>query len=208
MINYGQDVVILGKAELLAALRNLPGRVVKKIMDEWTVKQARAMANVARRSAPRDRNKERNKPETARLWRSIRATQVKKLKKFPNTVSRAIAYGASSPTRRRITGGYSVPINNLRFKKRKNRRSPRLGPPAPRARHFHLAILGTLERTQRTTGRRTGRMWGKTANPQFWQKATAAVTSAAQGEVGAQLRDAYDRGIQAEIRRLSRKYKV
>jgi hypothetical protein len=41
----------------------------------------------------------------------------------------------------------------------------------------------------------------------FWQKATAQVTAIASGEVGAQLRDAYERGIQAELRRLGRKYK-
>lgn len=206
MIQYGQPVVILGKTELLAALRNLPGRVVQKIMDAWTLKQAQALANVARRSAPRDRNPKRTKPETARLWRSIRASKVKRLKRFPNTVSRAIAYGASSPTRRRITGGFSIPINNLRFRKRRGRRPPKFGPVSPRARHFHLAVLGTAERRQRTTGRRTGRMWGSTPNPMFWQKATAVVTASAQGEVGAQLRDAYDRGIQLEINRLKRKY--
>jgi hypothetical protein len=49
-------------------------------------------------------------------------------------------------------------------------------------------------------------MWGATANPQFWQRSSATVLSVAKGEVGAQLRVAYDRGIQLEINRLKRKY--
>jgi hypothetical protein len=41
----------------------------------------------------------------------------------------------------------------------------------------------------------------------FWQKAQAKVMSIANGEVGQQLRISYDRGIQAEIKALSRRYK-
>jgi hypothetical protein len=40
----------------------------------------------------------------------------------------------------------------------------------------------------------------------FFSRAAATVTANAQGEVGKQLRDAYQQGIDREIRRLTRKY--
>jgi hypothetical protein len=178
--------------------------VVQKIMDVWTLKQAQALANVARRSAPRDRNPNRKKAESARLWRSIKASKVRRLKKFPHTVSRAIAYGAA-PKGRSITVGSGGRTFRVRGARR-GTRAPRMGPLAPRARHFHLAVLGTKERVQRKTGRRTGKMWGATTNPRFWERASAVVLASANGEVGMQLRNAYDRGIQLEINRLKRKY--
>lgn len=196
--------VILGKAEFLSAINNLPGRVVKKIMDEWTYKQAQNMARIARASAPRDQDRSKNKPITSRLWRSIRASRVRNLKRFgPSTVSRSIAYSAG-----RSRGAGRAAFNAKMKRRLRNRRAraPKFGPSAPRARHFHLVVLGTKQRRTRT-GANRGSMWGQTPNPMFWQKATAQATAIASGEVGAQLRDAYERGIQAELRRLGRKYK-
>lgn len=204
MPKYDSEVVILGRREFTEAMRNLPGRVVQKIMDAWTLKQAQNMAKIARAYAPRDKRKPRNKPESARLWRAIRASKVKKVKAFPNTVSRSIAYGASSNNRTINRPSFRKKLTS-RFEK-KSSRGAKFGPTAPRARHFHLAVLGTKPRIQYSTGRRTGSMWGATANPNFWTKAQNGALAVANGEVGAQLRDAYDRGIQAELKRLERKY--
>lgn len=196
--NYG--VVILGRRELAQALENLPSRVVKKIMDSWAIKQARELAKIARMSAPRDRSSKRRKPDSARLWRVIRASPVRRLKKFPGAISRAIAYGAVRQRSNRASSFYRVP----RGKTRRRGSGQYNFPLSPVARHFHLAVLGTAERVQKTTGRRTGKMWGKSPDPMFWQRASAIALRNASGEVGASLRDAYDREIQKEINRLVR----
>lgn len=203
MLEYG-NAVILGRQEFADAIRNLPGRVVQKIMDEWTFQQAQKVSLAARRSAPRDRNRNPNKPESSRLWKSIKASKVRRLGKFRNTVSRAIAYGAS--TRGAVTRSRA----RARLAKR-NRLRQRRGKTAKvmgtRAAHFHLVVRGTVQRMQKTTGRRTGAMWGRTPNPQFWTRAVRQGTANAQGEVGAQLRDAYERGIDREMKRIQRKFK-
>jgi hypothetical protein len=203
MISYTDRAVILGRRELEDALRNLPGRVVQKIMDIWTLTNARKVADAARRSAPRDRRKKRRKPETARLWRSIRASKVKNVKRFPNTISRAIAYGAGrNQSIARMTA--RALARAAKGNARRTGRATKFGPIAPRGRHLHWVTLGTKERVQRKTGRRTG-AHRKTSN--FFAKAAAGVLATAGGEVGTSLREAYDKGIQAEINRLSRKYR-
>jgi hypothetical protein len=200
-LNTG-SAVILGRREFVSAMKNLPGRVVKKIMDAWVFKQAQRTARIAKRLAPRDRRKPRRKPESARLWRAIRASRVRRVKSFPNTISRAIAYGATSTRSSRLTRQSS---GRTPGRARKSRKAAQMTVLAPRAAHFHLVVLGTRQRKTRA-GANRGMMWGRKQNPHFWEKATAQGTSYAQGEVGAQLRDAYDRGIQAEINRLNRKY--
>lgn len=182
-------------------MRRLPGNVVKKIMDEWTLKQARNMSRSARKSAPRDQN--RNKPATSRLWRSIRASRVRNIKKFgPTMVSRSITYSAGRG------GARSQAAFRAKMQRRsrnKRARKEKFGPTAPRARHFHLVVLGTKVRKTRT-GANRGSMWGRTPNPMWWQKETAAALRIAEGEVGGQLKTAYERGIELELRRLKRKY--
>jgi hypothetical protein len=197
---FGTAAVILGRAELVEALGNLPGRVVQKIMDDWTMRQGKLMAALARKSAPRDRNPRRNKPETARLWRVITSSKVRSPQRKFKMISRYIAYGAKS------RASFVMGARNFRPRRRKNARAPQFGPPIPRGRHFHLAVLGTTNRVQKRTGRRTGAMWGRTSNPLFWQKAQSRVLAVAGGEVGQQLRDSYDRAIEKEIKRLARKY--
>lgn len=199
MINYGRTV-ILGRRELTAALNNLPARVVKKIMDEWVIAQARQVAALARRSAPRDRRPSRRKPESARLWRSIKASKVRNLKRFPGAIARALATGGS----RKDATAQALRRGAARIAKGSARRSraPVFTVAAPKARHFHLVILGTRPRKQKSTGRNTGRM----PTNSFFSRAAGQVMNSAGGEVGAQLRDAYDRGIQREIKRLARKY--
>lgn len=198
MISYGR-AVILGRKELTDALRQLPARVVKTIMDDWVIRQARMVATIARRSAPRDRRSTRKKPESARLWRSIKASRVRNLKKFPGAISRAIAYSAGRNGARQslVRQAARATKGNARRK-----RSPAHTVVAPRAKHFHLVVLGTKSRRQRTTGRSTGTM----PTNSFFSRAAATVTASAQGEVGKQLRDAYQQGIDREIRRLTRKY--
>jgi hypothetical protein len=49
-------------------------------------------------------------------------------------------------------------------------------------------------------------MWGKTANPQFWEKAAREGLAMAQGEVGAQLRNAYDKALQRHLNLIMRQY--
>lgn len=208
MLEYGAGV-ILGKREFLEAIRGLPGRVVLKIMNEWTFRQAQNMAKLARRTAPRDRNRNPNKTPGERLWRSIKASRVRRLFRFPKMISRAIAYGATSGGRGRL-GQIARKRAQMRLDRRNKLRVARGMAPqqiGKRARHFHLVVRGTVERVQKSTGRRTGSMWGRTANPRFWEKATLTATANARGEVGAQLRNAYQRGIDQEIKRLARKYK-
>lgn len=204
-----QSAVILGRAELSEALRNLPGRVVQKIMDEWTLKQATRMARIAKMSAPRDRNPKRKKPPSARLWRAIKASKIRNPVRRFGMISRAIAYGAgerrSQRARRRL---FYVPPKKP-WKPRPSRSTkpkPYLNPPSPRARHFHLVVLGTVMRQTRS-GASRGKMWGRTSDPQFWQKAKTVAMPLANGEVGQQLREAYQRGIDLEIKRLERKYR-
>jgi hypothetical protein len=201
VIGYGA-AVILGRRELTEALNNLPARVVKRIMDEWVIRQAREVAAIARRTAPRDRNPNRRKPDSARLWRSIKASRVKNLKRFPGAISRAVTTGGSRKDRVQQT--LLRQAARARKGNARRARSPVQTVLAPRARHFHWNILGTTMRVQRTTGRSTGAH--RKTSP-FFSNAIARVTASAGGEVGAQLRDAYERGIQQEIKRLERKYR-
>jgi hypothetical protein len=202
-LNYGRTT-ILGRRELAAALNDLPAKVVKKIMDVWVMRQAKAVADAAKRSAPRDRSPRRRKPESARLWRAIRASRVRNLKKFPGYMSRAIAFGAKAPNLR-----VQMARQAARQAKGNSRRTKSAAHTviAPRARHFHLVVLGTADegatnRKQRTTGRNTGR----TKPNNFFARAAAGIVNSAGGEVGSMLKDAYDKGIQSEIKRLARRY--
>jgi len=184
----------------MAALNNLPAKVVKKIMDEWVIRQARAVALLAARSAPRNRRRNRRAPESARLWRSIRASRVRNLRKFPGAISRAIAYGA---------GRNGAKVGLMRQAARAAKGSARRRKAsvhtvvAPKARHFHLVVAGTRARRQKTTGRSTGIM----PTNSFFSRAAGQIANSAHGEVGKQLREAYDKGIQQEIKRLERKYR-
>lgn len=204
-LNYG-PTLILGKRELQQALAGLPARVVKKIMDDWTLRQAKKVAEIARRNAPRDRNPKRNKPEGARLWRSIRATRVgaRGIKRFPGAVSRAIAYSASNRGARAKARGAARMQARARKKNARRTKKAVFGPvqPGSKAYHFHLVALGTAPRTQRSTGRYTGVM----PRNSFFSRSASQVVNSAQGEVGAGLRDAYERGIEREIKRLTRKH--
>lgn len=177
-------VQIPGLDDLKRAIDGLPARVVLQIMNRWTLEQARELARIGRATAPRDKNpakrRRAGKPQSARLWRAIRASRVTKgLKKFPReTVSRSIAYGAAD-----------------RFRTAKS----------PRARHFHLIVKGltkTPVRYQHTTGRRTG---GLTINP-FWDNAAKLVLSRAQADVAGGLKRAYDYAIEREIKRIVKRY--
>lgn len=204
-IPFTGSATILGRRELIQALGNLPGRVVKKVMDEWTYRQASNLARAARASAPRDKTKPRKKPESLRLRRQIRATRVKNLSKFKGSVSRSITYGAQSG------GRVAARLNAARAARAKKRSSRRKkGVPTvalPRGYHFNIVASTTANmRRQRTTGKSTGRMWTNTANTRFWQRATERALANAQGEVGARLRDAYDAAIEREINRLQKKY--
>jgi hypothetical protein len=195
--------VILGRRELKQALDQLPAKVAKKVFDVWTIDRARAISRLARKYVPRDKRRPRVKPESARLWKSIKASPVRNLKKFKGTISRAIAYGATT------RGARAYSRSAAKFRKRNERRARR-GEASRvwgmRARHFHLVVRGTTDRVQTSTGRRTGRMWGKTANPQFWEKAAREGLAMAQGEVGAQLRNAYDKALQRHLNLIMRQY--
>jgi hypothetical protein len=204
-IPFTGSATILGRREFIQALGNLPGRVAKKVMDEWTYRQALQLSRAARAAAPRDRRRPRKKPESLRLWRQIRASRVRNLKKFPGSVSRAIAYGAQS-------GGRVATRLNAARAARAKKGSPRRrrGLPTvalPRGYHFNIVASTTANmRRQKTTGKSTGRMWTRTANTRFWQRVTERSLANAQGEVGARLRDSYDEAIQREINRLQRRY--
>lgn len=206
MIDYGR-VVILGRRELVAALNNLPARVVRRIMDDWTLTQARKVRDLARRSAPRDKNPKRNKPQSARLWRSIVASRVKSLRKFPGAISRSIAYSKSSKSRR-ITGSFKHFSNitrqsqKIRKNSRRTKASTSYNIPQPTARHFHLVVLGTVKRKTKSGANR-----GAMTPDNFFSQAAGRVLNSAQGEVGASLRDAYQRGVDAEVRRMVRTYR-
>jgi hypothetical protein len=168
---------VTGASELRDKLGQLPGKVVRKIMVAWTIDQARMVSKIARASAPRRPGAARgNTPRSAQLWRSIRASAINKgLKKFgPETIARSITYGAADRWNKSKTG--------------------------PRARHFHLSVNGTVDRVQKTTGRRTGRMWGVTSNPHYWRNAVDQVTKRALSDVNTRLKFVYDRELQKHIR--------
>jgi hypothetical protein len=126
------------------------------------------------------------------------------LAKFKGSISRSIAYGAIS------TGRASSRVNAI-INRKISRRNARGGKPraatGPRGAHFNIVASTTAnERKQKSTGRRTGKMWTRTVNTRFWQRTTERALANAQGEVGASLRNAYDVAIQREINRLQRKY--
>lgn len=175
---------VLGAAELKRALGELPGKVVHKIMTAWTLDMAKRVTKIARASAPRRRQANRNnRPRSQQLWRSIKASNVRKsLRNFGNgTIARAIGYGAADRFNKSKTG---------------------------RPKHFHLAVNGSAERVQKTTGRRTGRMWGATPNPHFWRNAVNQVTSQALNDVNGQLRTTYDREIQRHVNSIVKRFPV
>lgn len=192
---------VIGMEELLAKIRALPGSVVKKVADRWTLDQAQAVARQGRKDAPRDKRTPRRRPETARLWRSIRAKAVRKgLKKFPHSVSRAIAFGASV----RDEAGKRYTARRLAAAAKGNRRrtkAPVFGPPAPRAKHFAIVNVGTGPRVQKTTGRRTGSM---PANA-FFSRSINKTVSAAESDVNRGLADAYSKAVDAHFARMTKR---
>lgn len=188
---------ILGRAELAEALRNLPGRVVKKIMDRWVLTNAQAVASAARAAAPRNTRPNRRGPESSRLWKSIKASQVRNLRRFPEAVSRAIAYGTRSTRRYAARRAAAARKGNAR----RGMRLPQFGPAAPKAAHFHLVNLGTVRRTT-SQGANRGVM---PANP-FFARVGIPIMIRANNSVSGSLRAAYDRGIQQELRRLEKRY--
>jgi hypothetical protein len=187
---------LLGQRELADALRQLPGRVVKKIMDRWVLVNARAAAAAGRAAAPRDTRPNRNKPESARLWKVIKAAPVRRLSGFQQ-ISRAIAFGAKSTSRYAARRAGAA----LKGNARRISRGVQFGPRAPRGGHFHLVNLGTRRRQTRS-GANRGVM---PANP-FFSRVTRPIMARAQAEIAGPLRAAYDREIQAEINRLGRRY--
>lgn len=191
------DSDILGLDDLKQALNGLPLKVVKKIMDRWVLEQARRVAAATRAAAPRNRRPNRRGPETARLWKIIKASQVRNLRRFPATVSRALAYGAKSTSRYAARRARAA----LKGNARRRRKAPQFGPAAPRAGHFHLVNLGTTIRRTRA-GANRGVM---PANP-FFSRVGRPIVSAAQASIATSLRAAYDREIQRELNRLVRRY--
>jgi len=202
---FTSHATILGRREFIQALGNLPGRVAKKVMDEWTYRQAQNMARAARASAPRDQRSPRKKPESLRLWRQIRASRVRNLKKFKGSVSRSIAYGA-------VSGGrVATRMNAARMKRASRGASRRKGLRAatvalPRGYHFNIVASTTANRRRTKKGYNRGTMWTHTANTKFWQRISAQALRNAQGEIGASLRNAYDDAIQREINRLTKRF--
>lgn len=173
------QVQVQGLSELKAAINALPGRVVLKIMNDWTLRQAKEVAKLARMGAPRRSQAERgNRTRQSQLWRTIKASAVRRgLKKFPkDTISRSIAYGAK-PKRGGRTDG--TPTNL-----------------------FAWNVNGTVPRTQYSTGRYTGVM----PSNAFWKRAVDQVTSRAMSDVSGTLRQSYDRAIQQEVNRIVRRY--
>lgn len=176
------SIEILGMTDLQELLRNMPGKITPKVMNDWTLRFARRLVAVARPLAPRRTQAQRaraNRVRQSQLWRTIKASAVRRgLSKFPkSTVSRAIAYGAKPKgTRGRVDG---TPTNL-----------------------FSWNVRGTKPRTQRTTGRYTGIM----PSNGFWLRATNQVIAEAQADVNSTLRASYDRVIQAEVKRIVRRY--
>lgn len=117
------------------------------------------------------------------MWRSIKASNVRRgLRNFGGgTIARAIGYGAADRYNKSKTG---------------------------RPRHFHLTVNGSVERIQKTTGRRTGKMWGKTQNPHFWRNAVQQVTSRAKADVTGSLSRVYDRELQRHVNSIVKRYPV
>jgi hypothetical protein len=188
---------IEGLAELSRALDGLPGKVVKKIMDRWVLTQAQRVAAAAKAAAPRNRRRNRNAPESARLWRVIKASRVRRLGKFPGAISRALAFGSKA------TRGYAIRRQRAASKRNARRvaRPVRFGPPTPRGGHFHLVNLGTRRRQTRS-GANRGVM---PANP-FFARVGNPIKERARSEIGTTLRAAYDLEIQRELNRLVRRY--
>lgn len=201
-IPFTGSAVILGKREFLEALGNLPGRVAKKVMDEWTFRQASLLAKAARAAAPRDRRKPRRKAESLRLWRQIRASRVRNLSKFKGSVSRSIVYGAQ--TRGRAAARVAAIVKKRIASAARRGKSPRIAKTG--GYHFNIVASTTANQRRTKAGHNRGRMWTNTANTKFWQRVTATSLANAQGEVGASLRDAYDAAIQREINRLKKRY--
>lgn len=173
---------VLGAQELKEALGSLPGKVVLKIMAAWTLDQAKQVTKMARASAPRRRQAQRGgRPRSQQMWRSIKASQVRKnLRNFgPGVIARSIGYGAADRFNKSKTG---------------------------RPRHFHLTVNGSAPRTQKTTGRFTGSMWGKTPNPHFWRNAVNQVTGRALADVQGRLRQVYDRELQKHVNSIVKRY--
>lgn len=176
------SVEILGMTDLQDLLRNMPGKITPKVMNDWTLRFARRLVAVARPLAPRRTQAQRaraNRVRSSQLWRTIKASAVRRgLRRFPKSVvSRAIAYGARPKKNAGRTDG--TPTNL-----------------------FSWNVRGTVPRTQRTTGRYTGVM----PSNSFWIRATNQVTTEARTDVNTSLRASYDRAIQAEVRRIVRRY--
>lgn len=201
-----QNGVILGADALKQMLRELPGRVAKRVFDNWSYAQAQRMRDMAKASAPRNRRPNRKAPESARLWRSIKASRVRRLKK--GVVSRSIVYSAAPRNRaavvkavnravaRRVARGYTG----------RRRTTPVTASDlAPRARHFHLVLRGNPKTRPRRhrSGKSTGNM---TVNTVWWESAARISLAMAQGEVGAQLRNAYISQMDKEMRRMTKRY--
>lgn len=202
-----QKGVILGADAFLNMIRELPQRVAVRVFDRWAMVQARQMRDIARRTAPRNQNPKRKAPDSARLWRSIAASKVRRLRK--GVVSRAIVYSVKPAgvkgkrvaainrvIARRVARGYkgarrTLPITSASL--------------TPRARHFHLVLRGnphTRPRRHRS-GKSTGNM---TTNTVWWNLAARISMALAGGEVGSKLRDAYINQMDAEMKRMTKRY--
>lgn len=195
--------VVLGAREFLDAIKVLPARVAQKVMDEWTLSKAKEMAKLARSTAPR--GKKHRGPESARLYRSIVASRVKNIKKFPGSVSRSIAYSAKprGTTRTIERINRAIALRAARGYTGRKRVTPITKADMPqKARHFHLYVRGTRDRVRKSGGR-TGVM---PARPAFWDAAARTVLAHAAGEVGSQLRNAYITALDREMKRITKRY--
>jgi hypothetical protein len=178
-------VQILGLEGLKSFINDLPGKVVLKIMNAWTLDQARQLRQLGRAGAPvnhyRRRRRRRGHTIAQRisLKRAIKASRVTKgLRKFgKETVSRSLSYGAGKR-------GTRATNQNIY------------------AKHFMWNVQGTKERVQKSTGRRTGVM---PVNP-WWSNAVKAVVARAQADVYGGLKRAYDQEMQREVNRVVRRY--
>jgi hypothetical protein len=189
------NAVIENRTALAEVLRDLPDRVVKKIMDRWVLKNAQLAAAAGRAAAPRDRSPYRRKPESARLWKIIKSSRVRRPRNKMD-VSRAIAFGARSTYRYSATRRAAALKGNARRKTR----GVTFGPSAPRAMHFAIINSGAGRRQTRA-GHNRG---VGPANP-FFGRAVRPIMAAAASEAMGPIRVAYDQAIQAELRRLARR---
>lgn len=173
---------LLGKEEFMRALRNLPQRVVLNIMADWTRAQAKDAKQAAIIAAPRDKKTPRQKAESARLWRSLKASAVRQAAaRRQGQFARAITYSAADRGRRISVTSQNVPV--------------------PKARHFHLTILGTGPRYTKK-----GAYRGIMPKSNWFSVVATTTIARSTADVNRGLRISYERGIQREINRLRKRF--